>query len=37
MNPHALSEIIGRIALSPILAIAWLWHWWRERKTEDEE
>jgi hypothetical protein len=34
MNPHRYSNMIWT---APILAIAWLWHWWRERKTEDEE
>jgi cbb3-type cytochrome oxidase subunit 3 len=31
------SEIIWTIVLSPFLAIVWLWYWWRERKTENEE
>lgn len=37
MNPHRLATIIYAIALSPILTIAWLWHWWRDGKTKDED
>lgn len=37
MNPHLQAEIIWTIVLSPILAIVRVWHWWRDRKSEEEE